>query len=343
MRAALAFGTLVYALAFFQATAPADVPWPLNGGVDNIRYSPLKEITRENVGKLQVAWTYDSQDAFRASEMQSNPVVVDGVLYATTPTLKVVAVDAANGKEIWKFDPSGGAATSPRFRHRGVTLYRDRVFVSYRSSLYALDKRTGQPIPSFGTAGRIDLREGLDQPAQGLSVSASTPGSIFEDMLILGTSVPETLPGSPGHIRAFDVNTGKVRWIFHTIPKPGEMGYDTWPADAYKLAGGANAWAGVTVDTKTGLVFAATGSASFDFYGVTRHGDNLFADCVLALDARTGKYVWHFQGIRHDVWDWDFPAAPNLVTVRRDGRAVDAVAQITKHGYVWVLDRKTGT
>ncbi len=345
MRALLAFGSLVYALAFIfiQATTPPanDVPWALNGGVDNIRYSPLTQINRDNVGKLEVAWTYDSHDSSRASEMQSNPIVVDGVLYATTPTLKVVAVDAANGKEIWKFDPSGGGA-SARFRHRGVTLYKDRVFVSYRSFLYALDKKTGQPIPSFGTAGRIDLREGLDQPAQGLSVSASTPGSIFEDLLILGTSVPETLPGSPGHIRAFDVNTGKVRWIFHTIPKPGEPGYETWPPDAYKMAGGANAWAGVTVDQKTGMVFAATGSASFDFYGVTRYGDNLFADCVLALDARTGKYVWHFQAIRHDVWDWDFPAAPSLVTVQRNGRDVDAVAQITKYGYVWVLDRKTG-
>ena len=345
MRAVILFGSAVYLLALVQATTPAqpaDVPWALNGGVDNIRYSPLTEINRDNVAKLQVAWTYDSHDASRASEMQSNPIVIDGVLYATTPTLKVVAVDAANGKEIWKFDPSGGATATARFRHRGVTVHKDRVFVSYRSFLYALDKKTGQPIPSFGTAGRIDLREGLDQPAQGLSVSASTPGSIFEDLLILGTSVPETLPGSPGHIRAFDVNTGKVRWIFHTIPKPGEMGYDTWPPEAYKMAGGANAWAGVTVDQKTGMVFAATGSASFDFYGVTRHGDNLFADCVLALDARTGKYVWHFQAIRHDVWDWDFPAAPSLVTVRRGGRAVDAVAQVTKYGYVWVLDRATG-
>jgi quinoprotein glucose dehydrogenase len=341
MRAVVAIVAGVWLVAILQ-NAGGDVAWPVNGGVDNIRYSSLGQINRDNVSRLQVAWTYDSHDAFKASEMQSNPIVVDGVLYATTPTLKVVAVDAATGVEKWKFDPSGGAATSPRFRHRGVTLYRDRVFVSYRSFLYALDKATGRPIPSFGTDGRIDLREGLDQLAQGLSVSASTPGSIFEDMLILGTAVPETLPGSPGHIRAFDVNTGKVRWIFHTIPKPGEMGYDTWPPEAYKLAGGANAWAGLTVDTRLGMVFAATGSASFDFYGVTRHGDNLFADCVLALDARTGKYVWHFQGIRHDVWDWDFPAAPSLVTVRRDGRPVEAIAQITKYGYLWVLDRHTG-
>jgi len=321
---------------------PPNLDWPLHGGIDNIRYSPLNQINQRNVSTLRVAWTYDSHDAFKGSEMQSNPVVVDGVLYATTPTLKVIAIDAATGREIWKFDPSGGAPTGGRFRHRGVTVHTDRVFVSYRSFLWAVDKQTGQPIKSFGVDGRIDLREGLDQPAEKLTVSASTPGSIFEDLLIMGSSVPETLPGSPGHIRAFDVNSGKLRWIFHTIPKPGEHGYDTWPPDAYKLEGGANAWAGVTVDAKNAMVFAATGSASFDFYGVTRHGDNLFADCILALDARTGKRLWHFQAIKHDVWDWDFPAAPNLVTVTRNGRKVEAVAQITKYGYVYVLDRKSG-
>ena len=274
--------------------------------------------------------------------MQSNPIVVDGVLYATTPTMKVVAVNAETGAEIWKFDPSGGADARARFRHRGVTVHDDRVFVTYRNFLFALDKKSGQPIASFGTNGRIDLREGLGRAAEGLSVSASTPGVVFEDLLILPSSVPETLPGTPGHIRAFDVKTGKQRWIFHTIPQPGEFGYDTWPRESYKLSGGANAWAGVTVDQKLGMVFAATGSASFDFYGVTRHGDNLFANCVLALDARTGKRVWHFQGVKHDVWDWDFPAPPSLVTVRRNGRPVDAVAQITKYGYVFVLDRRTG-
>jgi len=327
-------------LAAAAQRAP-DAEWTVNGGVDNIRYSPLAQINRGNVARLAVAWTYDSHDAFRGSEMQSNPIVVDGVLYATTPTLKVVAIDARTGAEIWKFDPSGGASTG-RIRHRGVTVHKDRVFVSYRSYLYALDRKTGTPIKSFGADGRIDLREGLDRPADKLTVSASTPGVVFEDMLIMGSSVPETLPGSPGHIRAFDVNTGKRRWIFHTIPQPGEFGYDTWPKDAYQLAGGANAWAGVAVDAKLGMVFAATGSASFDFYGVTRHGDNLFADCILALDARTGRRVWHFQGIRHDVWDWDFPAAPSLVTVTRNGRRVEAVAQITKYGYVYVLDRRTG-
>jgi quinoprotein glucose dehydrogenase len=322
--------------------SPPDVNWTINGGEGNSRFSPLTQIDKSNVRSLQVAWTYESGDHFTASEMQSNPIVIDGVLYATTPTMKVVAVNAATGAEIWRFDPSGGSTARTRFRHRGVAVHQDRVFVTYRNFLFALDKKTGQPLPSFGTNGRIDLREGLGKPIEGLSVSASTPGVVFEDLLILPSSVPETLPGTPGHIRAFDVKTGKQRWIFHTIPQPGEFGYDTWPKEAYQLSGGANAWAGVTVDQQLGMVFAATGSASFDFYGVTRHGDNLFANCVLALDARTGKRVWHFQGLRHDVWDWDFPAPPSLVTVKRDGRSVDAVAQVTKFGDVFVLDRRTG-
>ena len=327
------------ALAFARQ---ADVEWSMHGGVDNIRYSPLTQINRSNIAQLQVAWTYDSRDGFPGSEMQSHPVIVEGVLFATTPTLKVVAVDAATGIERWRFDPSGGTGGRGRFRHRGVTVHKDRVFVTYRNYLWAVDRRTGTPIESFGSGGRIDLREGLGKPVERVTVSASTPGAIFEDVLIIGSSVPETLPGTPGHIRAFDVGTGKQRWIFHTIPQPGEFGYDTWPKNAYQISGGANAWAGVTVDTKAGMVFAATGSASFDFYGSSRHGDNLFANCVLALDARTGRRVWHFQTVKHDVWDWDLPAAPSLVTVTRNGRPVEAVAQITKTGYVFVLDRRTG-
>ncbi len=322
--------------------APKNADWPVNGGAGNARYSPLTQISRDNVKQLQVAWTYESGDHFTASEMQSNPVVVGGVLYATTPTMQVVAVNAATGKEVWKYDPSGGTSARTRFRHRGVAVHADRVFVTYRNFLIALDKATGTPVPTFGSNGRVDLREGLGKPAEGLSVSASTPGVVFEDLLILPSSVPETLPGTPGHIRAFDWKTGKQRWMFHTIPQPGEMGYETWPADAYKLAGGANAWAGVTVDPALALVFAATGSASFDFYGPTRHGDNLFSDSVLALDARTGRRVWHFQGVKHDLWDWDFPAPPTLVTVTRDGKKVEAVAQITKYGDTFVLDRRTG-
>ncbi|HTM24310.1 MAG TPA: pyrroloquinoline quinone-dependent dehydrogenase [Vicinamibacterales bacterium] len=322
--------------------APDDVPWPVNGGVDNIRYSPLTQIDRTNVAQLKVAWSYDSHDAFKGSEMQSNPIVVNGMLYATTPTLKVIALDAATGREVWKFDPAGGAAPGARFRHRGVAVGHGRVFVTYRNWLFALDAKTGQPIKTFGAGGRVDLREGLGRPAEKLTVTASTPGVVFEDLLIMGSTVPETLPSAPGDIRAFDVNTGKIRWSFHTIPHPGEFGYDTWPKDAWQITGGANAWAGVVVDPKLAMVFAATGSASFDFYGANRTGNDLFADCVLALDARTGARIWHFQGLHHDIWDLDFPAAPNLVTVTRGGRKVDAVAQVTKTGFVFVLDRRTG-
>lgn len=326
---------------FVNAQAP-DRGWPMHGGTDNIRYSPLTQINKANVTQLQVAWTYDSNDAFPNSEMQSHPVVVDGTLYVTTPSMKVAAVDAATGQERWTFSLAPADAPRARFRHRGVTVHQDRVFATYRNYLYALDRATGKPIPTFGTGGRIDLREGLGLPVERASVSASTPGSIFEDLIIFGSSVPETVPGTPGHIRAFDVRTGKLRWIFHTIPQPGEFGADTWPKGP-TISGGANAWAGVTVDQGNAMVFAATGSASFDWYGVNRHGDNLFADSVLALDARTGKRVWHYQVIRHDLWDWDLPTAPNLVTVMRNGKPVQAVAQLTKHGYVFVLDRKTGT
>ena len=336
-------------LAFFAVAAllqaqPASVDWPIYGGTtDNTRYSTLGQITPANVSQLRVAWTYDTHDEFPGSEMQSNPIIVDGVLYATTPKLRVIALDAATGREIWTFDPNAIDPRPGRYRHRGVTVYRDRVFVTHRNNLWALDKQTGTPIPTFGESGRVDLRKGFDRPFESQTVSASTPGVIFDGMLILGSSVSESLPSSPGDIRAFDAMTGEVRWVFHTIPRPGEFGYDTWPPDAYKVVGGANAWAGLTIDHRLGIVYGATGSAAFDFYGSNRHGDNLFANSVIALDARTGKRVWHFQTVKHDLWDMDLPSPPTLVTVRRDGRAIDAVAQITKTGYVFVFDRKDGT
>src|SRR5688572_30064475 len=338
--------TALFALALVPSAASAQaksVDWPVYGGTsDNTRYSTLDQITPANVNQLRVAWTYETRDEFPGSEMQSNPSIVDGVLYATTPKLRVIALDAATGRELWTFDPNAIDNRPGRYRHRGVTVYRDRVFVTHRNNLWALDKQTGKPIPTFGDSGRVDLRKGLDRPFASQIVSASTPGVIFEGMLILGSSVPESLPSSPGDIRAFDAMTGEIRWTFHTIPRPGEFGYDTWPPDAYKVAGGANAWSGLTVDHTLGMVFGATGSASFDFYGANRHGDNLFANSVIALDARTGKRVWHFQTVKHDLWDMDLPSPPTLVTVRRDGRMVPAVAQITKTGFVFVFDRKNG-
>jgi quinoprotein glucose dehydrogenase len=320
------------------------VDWPIYGGTtDNTRYSTLGQITPANVAQLRVAWTYDTHDAFPGSEFQPNPIVVDGVLYATTPKLRVVALDAATGREIWTFDPNTIDPKSGRFRHRGVTVYRDRVFVTQRNNLWALDRKTGKPIPTFGDSGRVDLRKGLGRPFETQSVSASSPGVIFQGLYIIGSTVSESLPSSPGDIRAYDAMTGEIKWTFHTIPRPGEVGYETWPAEAYTVSGGANAWPGLTIDQKRGMVFAATGSAAFDFYGANRIGDNLFANSVIALDARTGKRIWHFQTVKHDLWDMDLPSPPALVTVRRDGKPVDAVAQITKTGFVFLFDRKSGT
>ncbi len=318
--------------------------WPVyHGNDEHTHYSTLNQITPANVRRLKVAWTYETHDEFPGSEMQANPIVIDGVLYATTPKMQVFALNAATGKQLWRFDPQNGGPTLARFRHRGVVVTGDRVIFNYRNRLYALNRTTGRPILTFGDSGWVDLRVGLDRPIEGLSVSASTPGVVFEDMLIIGSTVPEALPSAPGDIRAYELATGKLRWSFHTIPRPGEFGYDTWPSEAYKISGGANAWSGVTIDPKRAMVFAATGSASYDFYGANRVGNNLFANTVLALDARTGKRIWHFQGLHHDLWDRDFPAAPALVTVTRDGKPVDAVAQITKTGHVYLFEREKGT
>jgi quinoprotein glucose dehydrogenase len=312
------------------------------GGPENIRYSELKQINRDNVSRLQVAWTFDTGDAFPGSEMQCNPIVVDGALYATTPKLRVIALDAASGKLLWSFDPSQGRKIVGKFRNRGLAYWEGRIYVTARHFLYSLDARTGKLVPGFGESGRVDLREGLGRDPKEITISATTPGVIYQDLLILGSMMSETLPSPPGHIRAYDTRTGKIRWTFHTIPHPGEFGYETWPKDAWKYSGSANNWAGMTVDEERGLVFAPTGSAASDFYGSNRAGDNLFANTLLALKADTGERVWHFQAIRHDLWDRDFPAPPNLVTVQRDGKRIDAVAQITKSAHVFVFERETG-
>jgi quinoprotein glucose dehydrogenase len=322
--------------------------WSAYGGgnFDHIRYSRLAQIHRGNVARLKPAWRYDTGDAFKESEMQCNPIVVDGVMYVTSPKLRVIALDAATGRELWAFNPSPETPVRSKMRNRGVMYWTNgkisRVYFSFRNWLYALDAKTGKPAPDFGRAGRIDLRDGLGRPAGDLSITVTTPGVVWKDKLILGSLVSEGLPAAPGHIRAFDARTGKQRWIFRTIPNPGEFGYDTWPKDAWRYIGGANSWSGMALDAKRGLVFVPTGSAAFDFYGANRAGDNLFANCLLALKADTGARVWHFQFVRHDVWDRDLPAPPSLVTVRRDGRLIDAVAQLTKSGHVFVFDRETG-
>jgi len=345
----LAVLLVVHLTSYWPRTASSSEysDWKVYGGTaDNIHYSTLRQINRDNVHNLSIAWTYDSGDAFPDSEMECNPIVAHGVLFATTPKLRLIALDAATGQLRWSFDPNQGEMVTTKLRNRGVTYWEEgndrRVFLVVRQYLYAIDATTGTPIASFGVSGRVDLREGLGRDPKLQSISATSPGVIYKDLLILGSIVSEDLPASPGDIRAFDVRTGKIRWTFHTIPRPGEYGYETWPKDAWTYIGGVNDWAGMSLDQKRGLVFCATGSASFDFYGANRIGNDLFANCVIALKADTGERVWHFQGVKHDLWDRDFPAAPTLVTVKRDGRAIDAVAQITKSGFVFVLQRETG-
>ncbi len=313
--------------------------WPAYGGHDGTHYSTLAQINRDNVKNLVVAWKYDTGEK---GGIEANPIIVGKVLYTTTPGRSVIALDGATGKLLWKFqeDLEGRVLT------RGVSYWTDgqqsRIFAGARNYLYALDAATGKPILTFGEQGRIDLRKGLREPYEQQSVDLTTPGSIYKDLIIVGGANPETHPAPPGDIRAFDVRTGALRWTFHTIPRPGEFGYDTWPQDAWKNAGAANNWTGMTVDIKRGIVYVPTGSAVFDFYGGDRIGNDLFADSLIALDAETGKRIWHFQGVHHDLWDRDFPAPPALVTVTHDGKRVDAVAQTTKSGLLFVFDRDTG-
>jgi quinoprotein glucose dehydrogenase len=315
--------------------------WPVYGGSsENDHYSSLTQINRSNVKKLSVAWSFDTAEE---GGLQTSPIIVDGVLYGITPTQKIFALNAATGKLLWKFD-SGVTGTQP---NRGLAYWTDgkdhRVLVGVMNFLYALNAVTGTPVPTFGNQGRIDIRENLGrEPASAQSIYLTSPGVIYKDLIIIGGRNPETLPAPPGDIRAYDVRTGNLRWSFHTIPRPGEFGYDTWPKDAWKSSGAANNWAGMTLDPQRGIIFVPTGSPAFDFYGGDRVGDNLFANCLLALNAQTGERIWHFQGVRHDLWDRDFPSPPALLRVKRDGKDVDAVAQTTKNGFVYLFDRATG-
>ena len=317
------------------------------GGPDSSHYSPLKQITTANVNRLEVAWSFPTGDE---NSYTFSPLVVDNIAYVAANNGALVALDATTGKELWTHPfPSGGGRLA---RFSGITGQRGanyweskdradrRIFVTAGGLLHAIDARTGKLVPSFADDGKLDLKTGIDRAP--FALASRSAGRIFENLIILGSATGEGYLAPPGDIRAFDARTGKLAWVFHTIPRPGEFGYDTWPKDAYKYMGGVDVWGEITVDEKRGIVYFPTASAKYELYGGDRKGDNLYADCILALDARTGKYLWHFQTVHHDLWDFDPDAAPQLATVQHDGKTVDVVALASKNGFLYVFDRVTG-
>jgi len=348
-----------FVVLFFMKCKPsANEDWKVYGGnKEGNRYSTLDQINIDNVNKLTVAWTYNSADSLMPGEnprdIQCQPIVVDGILYGTTSTMKLFALDASSGDVLWKFDPFEGKEKKAGMHAiRGVAFWQEgndkRLLYVVGSALICIDANNGKKIKSFGINGEVDFHEGLGDvntighDVSQLSVRMTSPGIVFKDLLIVGSTVSESGDAAPGYIRAFNIKTGKLAWVFHTIPLPGEYGYETWPKDAYKIMGGANCWAGLVLDEKRGHVYAGTGSPSADFYGGDRKGQNLFANCILALDAQTGKRVWHYQTVHHDLWDRDLPCQPNLLTVKHNGKMVDALAQATKDGLVFLLNRDNG-
>ncbi|MEO6453143.1 MAG: PQQ-binding-like beta-propeller repeat protein [Ginsengibacter sp.] len=339
------------------ASMQAGKDYPVYGGNKaGNRYSPLSQININNVTNLQQAWIYfandkpDTNNKFSGSrEIQCQPIVVNGILYGTSAELNLFALKAATGEQVWKFEPF---KEKQQFNtNRGVMYWEDgndkRILYTASTFLYAVNALTGKAVATFGNNGRVDLHEGLaaniGHDVKDLSVTATTPGVIYKNTIVIGSSVSEGGNAAPGYIRAFDVITGKLKWVFHTIPQPGEFGYDTWPKDAYKKIGAANSWGGISADEKRGLVFLGTGSPSSDFYGGDREGSNLFANCILALDAETGKMKWYFQTVHHDLWDRDLPCPPNLATINHNGIKRDVVVQAGKDGLIYVLDRDNGT
>jgi quinoprotein glucose dehydrogenase len=329
--------------AFIPKKIMADTDWAeYLGGGDRNHYSALTQINQENVKNLSIAWTYSAPDS---GQMQVNPLIIKGVLYGVTASVQAFALEATTGKELWRFgDPlKNWASTS-----RGVTYWEKgnekRILYTVGANLWALDANTGKPIETFGDNGKVDLHTGLPAIAKDKFIISNTPGTLFEELIIMPLRLSEGADAAPGDIRAFNVKTGKLAWTFHTIPYPNEFGYETFPKNAYKNTntGAANNWAGMAIDRKRGIVYVPTGSAGYDFYGANRKGQNLFANCLLALDARTGKRIWHYQTTHHDMWDRDLPAPPNLITVTHQGKKIDAVAQVTKQGLIFVFDRVTG-
>ncbi len=323
--------------------------WRIYGNDGNSRYSFLTQINTGNADQLTVAWAFSTNesDSNNMMQLQCSPIMVNGLLYLTSAKGKIFCINASTGKELWHFDALKDSTANET--SRGVVYWESadkkerRIFYSARSFLYAIHADSGSLKIDFGDSGKIDLRKGLDRELSTQFVISTTPGVISKNLLIQGSRVHEG-PGksAPGHIRAFDVVTGKQVWIFHTIPHPGEFGYETWPPDAWQKTGGANAWAGMTVDTARETVFVPLGSPSYDFYGADRKGQGLFGNSLVALDVNSGKRKWHYQTIHHDLWDRDLPSPPNLVTIKQNGKTVDAVAQVTKTGNVFIFNRDTG-
>jgi quinoprotein glucose dehydrogenase len=311
------------------------------GSSDSMQYSALDQINKTNVRQLKRAWTFLAPGAITGFAF--NPLVIDDVMYVVGRNKAIAALEAATGKQLWGRTVAGDPI------YRGFNYWESedrsdrRLILSADSYLQELDARTGTPITSFGTGGRVNLRDGLPRAATwSRQVQSETPGRVFENLILLGSSMGEEYDGPPGDLRAFDVLTGRLVWTFHTIPHPGEAGYETWPPDAWNRVGGANCWGEISIDEKRGIAYFPLGSATYDFYGANRKGSNLFANCLLALDARTGKRLWHFQAVHHDLWDYDLTAAPKLMTVQHDGKSVDIVAQATKSGFLFVFNRETG-
>jgi membrane-bound PQQ-dependent dehydrogenase (glucose/quinate/shikimate family) len=323
-----------------------------------MRFSSLQQINRQNVGALKLAWTYHTGEVNRANEtdrhhiapFETTPLVVDGILYFSTPSNRVIALDAETGKEIWQFDPQAGRAKRTFFQHRGVAYWQNEegddrriLYGTFDGRLICLDAKTGKRCQSFGTDGVVNLRAGVADEFPEAEYSVTSAPAIYKDLVITGAAVPEYPSRGPsGAVRAFDVRTGKLIWTFHIIPGPGEAGHETWPSEAWKGRTGANVWSTMSVDVERDLVFLPVGSASYDFYGGDRKGKDLFANSLVALQASTGKLVWYFQMVHHDIWDYDMPAQPTLITVRRNGKSIPAVAQVTKMGFVFIFDRATG-
>ena len=344
-------GSHIISLLVLLSSCQSDVDklrtWSVyKADAESSSYSPLSEVNKSNVTQLKEAWSFHPKDArgTRFGNAECNPIVIDNVMYATSARHRLYAIDASTGQLKWSFDPFNGAEGGGILR--GVAYWEDgddkRILYTAGDNLFAQNATTGELITSFGNNGKVSMNVGLRGDSSAISVIPTSPGIIYEDLLIIGAEVSELFGAEPGYIRAYNVRSGKLVWTFHTIPHPGEPGYETWPKDAWKYVGGVNDWAGMSLDKKRGMVFLALGSPSYDFYGADRIGANLYGNSVVALDAKTGKYIWHFQTVHHDLWDYDLPAPPNLIRVNIGGKETDAVAQTTKTGFLFVFDRETG-